>query len=76
MVERDKSMEAMITNDDEKAWMSPMLEFRDEFGSEEGDRERRLFRRRQGHLSGSYQRLYHVPIAPTSPPGGYNFIQK
>lgn len=61
MVERDKSMEAMITNDDEKAWMSPMLEFRDEFGSEEGDRERRLFRRRQGHLSGSYQRLYHGP---------------
>lgn len=32
MVEKDKSMEAMITNDDEKAWMTPLLEFRNTFG--------------------------------------------
>lgn len=61
MVESDKSMEAMITNDDEKAWMSPMLEFRDYFGDEQKDRDRRQFRRRNGKLSGSYQRLYHGP---------------
>ena len=38
MVESDKSMEAMIANDDEKAWMTPLLEFRNEFGNEDEDR--------------------------------------
>ena len=38
MVEKDKSMEAMIANDDEKAWMTPLLDFRNEFGNEDGDR--------------------------------------
>lgn len=61
MVEKDKSMEAMIANDDEKAWMTPLLEFRNKFGSEEGDRERRSFRRMNGALMGSYGRLYHGP---------------
>ena len=36
MVEKDKSMEAMIANDQEKEWMSALLEFRNEFGNEEG----------------------------------------
>lgn len=61
MVERDKSMEAMIANDDEKAWMTPLLEFRNEFGNEEEDRERRSFRKMNGVLQGSYERLYHGP---------------
>lgn len=61
MVEKDKSMEAMIANDDEKAWMTPLLEFRNEFGSEDGDRERRSFRRMNGALMGSYGQLYHGP---------------
>ena len=61
MVEKDKSMEAMIANDDEKAWMTPLLNFRNEFGSEDGDRERRSFRRMNGSLMGSYGRLYHGP---------------
>jgi len=61
MVEKDKSMEAMIANDDEKAWMTPLLNFRNEFGSEEGDRERRSFRRMNGSLQGSYGQLYHGP---------------
>ena len=34
MVEKDKSMEAMIANDDEKAWMTPLLEFRNRFGDD------------------------------------------
>ena len=56
MVEKDKSMEAMIANDDEKAWMTPLLEFRNEFGDEEHDRERRSFKKMQGYLQGSYGR--------------------
>lgn len=61
MVERDKSMEAMIANDDEKAWMSPLLEFRNEFGDESKDRDRRSFRKMNGSLQGSYERLHHGP---------------
>ena len=61
MVERDKSMEAMIANDEEKAWMAPLLQFRNEFGDEEHDRERRSFRKMNGSLQGSYERLHHGP---------------
>ena len=61
MVEKDKSMEAMIANDQEKEWMSALLEFRNEFGNEEGDRERRSFRRMKGNLQGNYGRLFHGP---------------
>ena len=61
MVEKDKSMEAMISNDDEKAWMTPLLEFRNEFGDESQDRERRSFRKMGGFLQGSYGQLHHGP---------------
>ena len=61
MVEKDKSMEAMIANDDEKAWMTPLLEFRNKFGDESKDRERRSFRKMQGYLTGSYKQLHHGP---------------
>lgn len=61
MVEKDKSMEAMIANDDEKAWMTPLLEFRNEFGDESKDRERRSFRKMGGFLQGSYGQLHHGP---------------
>lgn len=61
MVAKDKSMEAMIANDDEKAWMTPLLEFRNRFGDEEHDRERRSFRKMQGFLQGSYKQLHHGP---------------
>lgn len=61
MVEKDKSMEAMIANDDEKAWMTPLLEFRNRFGDESRDRERRSFRKMQGYLAGSYKQLHHGP---------------
>ena len=61
MVEKDKSMEAMIANDQEKEWMTPLLEFRNEFGNEEEDRGRRSFRRMKGNLQGNYGKLFHGP---------------
>lgn len=61
MVEKDKSMEAMIANDEEKAWMTPLLEFRNRFGDEEHDRDRRSFRKMSGNLQGSYKQLHHGP---------------
>lgn len=61
MVEQDKSMAAMIANDEEKAWMTPLLEFRNEFGDEEKDRERRSFRKMNGSIYGTYERLHHGP---------------
>ncbi len=61
MVEKDKSMEAMIANDEEKAWMTPLLDFRNKFGNEEGDRTRRSFRRMKGNLQGKGGRLFHGP---------------
>ncbi len=61
MVERDKSMEAMIANDQEKEWMTALLDFRNEFGNEDGDRERRSFRRKNGTLQGNYGKLFHGP---------------
>ncbi len=61
MVEQDKSMAAMIANDEEKAWMTPLLEFRNEFGDESKDRERRSFRKMNGSLYGTYERLHHGP---------------
>lgn len=61
MVEKDKSMEAMIANDQEKEWMASLLDFRNEFGNEDGDRERRSFRRMRGNLQGNYGKLFHGP---------------
>lgn len=61
MVEKDKSMEAMITNDVEKNWLIPLLEFRNEFGAEEGDREKRSFRKLGGFLRATGDRLHHGP---------------
>ncbi len=61
MVEQDKSMEAMIANDSEKEWMTPLLEFRNEIGNESLDRSRRDFRRRGGYLQGFNGRLNHGP---------------
>lgn len=44
MVNKDKSMEAMIQNDEEKEWMQPLLDIRNELDIE-NDRDRRDFRR-------------------------------
>lgn len=61
MVEQDKSMAAMISNDAEKEWMTPLLEFRNEIGDNDKDRDRRDFRRMGGYLQGCGGRLNHGP---------------
>lgn len=62
LVAEDKSMAAMVQNDEEKAWMLPLLEFRNEIAVDsETDRKRRDFRRMDGHLTYHKGRLVHGP---------------
>jgi len=49
MVSKDKSMEAMIQNDEEKEWLQPLLEIRDELDIK-NDRDKRDFRRIYGKV--------------------------
>lgn len=61
LVEQDKSMSAMIQNDEEKEWMLPLLELRNAL-DEPDDRHLRDFRR----MNGSVQLFHDRPI-----PGPY-----
>jgi DNA sulfur modification protein DndC len=49
LVSQDKSMQAMIQNDEEKEWMQPLLDIRNELDAED-DRDRRDFRRIWGNV--------------------------
>ena len=49
MVNKDKSMEAMIQNDEEKEWLQPLLEIRNELDVQKDD-DRRDFRRLWGNV--------------------------
>ncbi len=49
MVSKDKSMEAMIQNDQEKEWLQPLLDIRDELDIKD-DRDKRDFRRIYGKV--------------------------
>lgn len=60
MVSQDKSMQAMIQNDEEKEWMFPLLEYRDSFNIKK-DRERRDFRRINGKVQLYKGRPIHGP---------------
>ena len=51
LVDKDKSMQAMIKNDEEKKWMSPLSEFRDKFLDTTDDFKKRDFRRMDGKLT-------------------------
>lgn len=59
LVERDRSMTAMIQNDQEKEWMLPLLELRNEL--DEDDRHLRDFRRMNGSVQLYKDRLIHGP---------------
>ena len=62
MVAEDKSMAAMIQNDEEKAWMLPLLDLRNEIAApQEIDKTRRDFRRMDGHLTWYKEGLVHGP---------------
>lgn len=60
MVEQDKSMTAMIQNDQEKEWMLPMLQLRNELDVKE-DRHMRDFRRMNGSVQIFYGRTIPGP---------------
>ena len=55
LVEKDKSMQAMILNNEDKKWMTPLLKIRAEIdframSAENGDRHLRDYRRMSGHV--------------------------
>lgn len=60
MVAQDKSMQAMIQNDEQKQWMQPILDFRNKNLAGE-DRSVRDFRRMNGRLTVFRDGLVHGP---------------
>lgn len=60
MVTQDKSMQAMIQNDEQKQWMQPILDFRNKHLAIE-DRDVRDFRRLNGRLTVFHDTLVHGP---------------
>lgn len=60
LVEKDKSMSAMIQNDQEKEWMLPLLELRNRLDVSD-DRHLRDFRRITGRVQLHGDRLIHGP---------------
>lgn len=60
MVTQDKSMQAMIQNDEQKQWMQPILDFRNKNLAVE-DRDERDFRRLNGRLTLFRDQLVHGP---------------
>ncbi len=69
LVDKDKSMGAMIQNDAEKEWMLPMFELRNELDfrgdvARLKDRERRDFRRLGGHLTNYTDKDGEVRLVP------------
>jgi DNA sulfur modification protein DndC len=60
VADKDRSMEAMIKNDEEKVWMMPLLELRNEL-DEPDDRPRRDFRRMNGRAQLFHDRTVHGP---------------
>jgi DNA sulfur modification protein DndC len=59
-VDKDKSMSAMIQNDEEKEWMLPLLQLRNELDIAD-DRELRDFRRMNGSVQLFHDRPIHGP---------------
>lgn len=65
LVDKDRSMQAMIKNDDEKKWMHPLLKLRDKLGNRD-DRDLRDFRRMHGQITLFNDRLIHGPYTRDS----------
>ncbi|AXF12992.1 DNA phosphorothioation system sulfurtransferase DndC [Paraburkholderia caledonica] len=60
MVTQDKSMQAMVQNDEQKRWMQPILDYRNRFLAVE-DKPLRDFRRLNGRLTVFKDGLVHGP---------------
>ncbi|MBW4491813.1 MAG: DNA phosphorothioation system sulfurtransferase DndC [Oscillatoria princeps RMCB-10] len=69
MVSKDKSMEAMIQNDEDKEWMQPLLDIRNELDIED-DRVKRDFRRIYGKVE-LFERNVDGKISVEPMPGPY-----
>ena len=69
MVSEDKSLSAMIQNDEEKEWLQPLLDFRKELDAEH-TRKLRDFRRRSGDVQ-LYERNLEGEISVEPIPGPY-----
>ena len=61
LVDKDKSMQAMIQNDGEKEWMLPLMDFRNKWLDVKDDRQHRDHRRMDGRLTWHNDRLVHGP---------------
>ena len=70
MVSKDKSMEAMIQNDDEKEWMQPLLDIRNELDLK-NDRDRRDVRRIHGNVHLFERRNSDGEVQVSNIPGPY-----
>ena len=66
VVDKDRSMEAMIKNDEEKVWMTPLLELRNELDIAD-DRHLRDFRRMNGHVQLFHDRTIPGPYTKQCP---------
>jgi DNA sulfur modification protein DndC len=72
LVDKDKSMTAMIQNDEDKEWMRPLLELRDELDVGD-DRHLRDFRR----MSGQVQLFHDRPIpGPYTQPAREHWLRR
>jgi DNA sulfur modification protein DndC len=69
LVNKDKSMEAMIQNDEEKEWLQPLLDLRNELDIED-DRPKRDFRRLVGKVQ-LFERNLNGEISIEPIPGPY-----
>ncbi|MDY7015792.1 MAG: DNA phosphorothioation system sulfurtransferase DndC, partial [Cyanobacteriota bacterium] len=69
LVNQDKSMEAMIQNDEEKEWLQPLLDIRNELDIE-NDRDKRDFRRIYGRVE-LFERNVKGEISIEPIPGPY-----
>ena len=65
VVDKDRSMEAMIKNDEEKVWMTPLLELRNELDKPD-DRDLRDFRRMNGQVQLFHDRTIPGPYTKES----------
>ncbi len=65
LVDKDKSMQAMIQNDEEKEWMLPLLQLRNELDVQD-DRHLRDFRRMRGNVQLFHDRPVHGPYVQSA----------